>query len=104
METQLNKEESLSVCCDISTGLIFRPSMSVPVVSPSRGGDVTVYIFNIKQPSLPPPFNSVLVSICLLWPFQRYPILQILQTVLRFLTLYSQPYFSLTGPFNCIYP
>ena len=31
--------------------------------SPSRGGDVTVYVYDIKQPSLPTPFNSVLVSV-----------------------------------------
>ena len=32
--------------------------------SPSRGGDVAVYVFDINQPSLPTPFSySVLVSI-----------------------------------------
>ena len=31
--------------------------------SPSRGGYVTVYVFDINQPSLPTPFYSVLVSI-----------------------------------------
>ena len=31
--------------------------------SPSRGGDVVVYVFDINQPSLPTPFYSVLVSI-----------------------------------------
>ena len=31
--------------------------------SPSRGGDVAVYTFDINQPSLPTPFYSVLVSI-----------------------------------------
>ena len=31
--------------------------------SPSRGGDVTVYVFDINQPSLPTPFYSVLVSV-----------------------------------------
>ena len=30
--------------------------------SPSRGGDVTVYVKDINQPSLPTPFYSVLVS------------------------------------------
>ena len=30
--------------------------------SPSRGGDVAVYVFDINQPSLPTPFYSVLVS------------------------------------------
>ena len=35
----------------------------VPMGSPSRGGDVAVYVFNINQLSLPTPFYSVLVSI-----------------------------------------
>ena len=37
--------------------------MSGAVGSPSRGGDVTVYVFDINQPSLPTPFYSVPVSI-----------------------------------------
>ena len=37
--------------------------LEVPAGSPSRGGDVTVYVYGIKQPSLPTPFNSVLVSV-----------------------------------------
>ena len=36
----------------------------VPAGSPSRGGDVAVYVFDINQPSLPTPFYSVLMSIC----------------------------------------
>ena len=35
----------------------------VPAGSPSRGGDVTVYVFDRNQPSLPAPFYSFLVSI-----------------------------------------
>ena len=31
--------------------------------SPSRGGDVEDYIFDINQPRLPTPFYSVLVSV-----------------------------------------
>ena len=31
--------------------------------SPSCGGDTAVYIFDINQPSLPTPFDAVLVSI-----------------------------------------
>ena len=31
--------------------------------SPSRGGDVAVYVFDINQPSLPTPYYSVLVSV-----------------------------------------
>ena len=34
-----------------------------PAGSPSHGGDVTVYVFDINQPSLPTPFHSVLVSV-----------------------------------------
>ena len=35
----------------------------VPAGSPSRGGDLAVYVFDINQPSLPTPCFSVLVSI-----------------------------------------
>ena len=38
-------------------------SLMVPAGSPSRGADVTVYVFDINQPSLPTPFYSILVSI-----------------------------------------
>ena len=36
---------------------------SVRTSSPSRGGDVAVYVFDINQTSLPTPFHSVPVSI-----------------------------------------
>ena len=39
--------------------------------SPSRGGDVTVYVLNINQPSLPIPFYSVLVSIYVFMAFSN---------------------------------
>ena len=35
----------------------------VPTGSPSCGGDVTLYVFDINQPSLPTPFYSVLVPL-----------------------------------------
>ena len=35
----------------------------VPAGSPSRGGDVKVYVYDMNQPSLPTPFYSVLVAI-----------------------------------------
>ena len=35
----------------------------VPARSPSRGGDVTIYVSDITQPSLSTSFYSVLVSI-----------------------------------------
>ena len=38
-------------------------TVSVQTGSSSRGGDVTVYVFDINQPSLPTPFYSILVSI-----------------------------------------
>ena len=33
------------------------------MASPSRGGDVVVYVKDINPPSLPTPFHSVLVSV-----------------------------------------
>ena len=38
----------------------------VPAGSPSRGGDVAVYVFDVNQPSLPTPYYSVLVSVSVL--------------------------------------
>ena len=35
----------------------------VPAGSPSRSGDVAVYVFDVNQLSLPTPFHSVLVSV-----------------------------------------
>ena len=35
----------------------------VPAGSPSRGGGVAAYVFDINQPSLPAHFYSVLVSV-----------------------------------------
>ena len=35
----------------------------VPIGSPSRGGHVAVYVFDINQLTLPTPFYSVLVSV-----------------------------------------
>ena len=37
----------------------------IPAGSPSRGGDVTVYVFDINQPSSPTPLYSVLLSVSL---------------------------------------
>ena len=37
--------------------------MAAPTGSPSRGGDITVYVYDLNQPSLPTPFKSVLVSV-----------------------------------------
>ena len=38
------------------------PLSTVPASSPSRGGDVAVYVFDINQSSLPTPVYSLLVS------------------------------------------
>ena len=40
-----------------------RHCIEVPTGSPSRGGDVAVYFFDINQPSFPTPFYSILVSV-----------------------------------------
>ena len=40
--------------------------------SPSRGGDVTVYILDINQPSLPTLIILFLCLILSLWLFQLY--------------------------------
>ena len=37
--------------------------VNVPAGSPSRGGDVAVYVFDINPPSLPAPVYCVLVSV-----------------------------------------
>ena len=52
-------QQSLTQCYEQSHALI----LLVPAGSPSHGGDVAVYVFNISQPSLPTPFYSVLASI-----------------------------------------
>ena len=36
---------------------------TVSAGSPSRGGDVALYIYDINQPSLLPPFYSVVASV-----------------------------------------
>ena len=46
--------------------------LAVPAGSPSRGGDVTVYVWLINQPRLSTPFYFALASIRSLWPFQLY--------------------------------
>ena len=44
-------------------------SLFVPTGSPSCGGDVAGYIFDINQPSLPTPFYSLLVSVSVFMDF-----------------------------------
>ena len=65
----------LDCCKDYDCSLLNEGQLillRVPVSSPSRGGDVTVNVFNINQPSLLTAFYPVLVSPSLLWPFQLY--------------------------------
>ena len=49
-----------------------RASALVSADSPSHGGHVAVYVLDINQLSLLTPFDSVLVSVLSLWPFQLY--------------------------------
>ena len=72
----------------------------VPTGSPSCGGDVAVYVFEINQPSLPTPFYSILVSVS---------VFMVLSTVFHSInspdnSLLSHSFllvlFCLTGPFN----
>ena len=75
----------------------------VPTGSSSRGGNVTVYLFNINQPSLPTPFYSVMVS---------FSVSMALSTVFHSINSPDNSPFShsvlpvfylcLIGPFSCI--
>ena len=52
----------------------FCPAMisSVPAGSPSRGGDVKVYVYDINQPILPILFILFLCLFLSIWPFELY--------------------------------
>ena len=66
--------------------------------SPSRVGDVAVYVFDIHQPGLPTPFHSVLVSVSVFMALSTvFHSVKILPTTLCFLTLFIR-----TGPLNSI--
>ena len=52
---------SLSFCFFSHFGI--RHWVMIPVGSPSHGEDVTIYVCDINQPSLPTPLYSILVSI-----------------------------------------
>ena len=48
----------------LSPSLSLLPSLQFDLQgSPSRGGDVAAYVFDINQPRLPTPFYSVVVSL-----------------------------------------
>ena len=70
----------------------------VPADSPSRGGDVAVYIFDINKPNGPRLFIQFLCLFLSIWPFQLHFIPWILPTTLRFLTLFFRSCFCLTSP------
>ena len=72
--------------------------MKVPTGSASRGGDVAVYVFDIKQSSLTTPLYSVLVSISGFMALSTV----FHSITLRFLTLFFRPHFCLIGPFNYV--
>ena len=55
------RNQSVVIFRVASVSLLF--VVRVPAGSPSRGGDVAVYVFDVNQPSLPTPFYPVLVSI-----------------------------------------
>ena len=69
---------------------------------PSRGVDVTVYVLDINQLSLPTFFYSVLVSVSAVMAISTVFHSKILKTILRFLILFFWSYFCLIGPFNYI--
>ena len=63
----------------------FSPLTNVPTGSFSRGGYITVYVFDINQPNLPISFHSVLVSIS---------VFMALSTVFRSINSPDNPPFS----------
>ena len=75
---------------------------SVPAGSPSRGGDIPVYVLDVNKQNLPTLSILFLCLFLSLRPFQLYFSPQILSTTLRFLTLHFWSYFCLIGPFNYI--
>ena len=76
--------------------------LGLPAGSPSRSGDVVVYVEDVNQPSLPTPFYSVLVSISVFMALSTVFRSIILPITLRFLNLFFRSYFCLTGPLDYI--
>ena len=64
--------------------------------SPPRGGDIVVYVFDIKHPSLSIPFYFVLEALSNVFDSINSP------TTLRFPALFFRSYFCLIGSFNYI--
>ena len=66
----INVVVSLAAAAAAAAAMVMVLLCLVLAGSPSRGGDVVVYIFDINQPSLSTPFNSVLESISVFYgPF-----------------------------------
>ena len=70
--------------------------------SPSRGGDVAVYVLDTNQPSLPAPFYSVPLSISAFVALSTVLHSIIISTILCLLSLFFLSYIWLIGPFNSI--
>ena len=103
-QTSKNEFTDSLISYQLSTVQTGNGSVTVPTGSPSRGGDVRVYVFGIDQPSLPIPFFILFLCLFLsLRPIQSYFIPNILPTTLRFLTLFSRSYLCLIGPLNYNY-
>ena len=88
--------------CPLSHSLLlvlFLPYWWVPTGSPSRGGDVIVYVKDIKQPSLPTPFHSVPVSVSVFMALSAVFYSTNSPRQLSFFSLCSS---DLLGPFNCV--
>ena len=71
MEATLEIDHTIGTTPSLSLTRVVS-SEGVPADSPSHGGDVAVYVFDINLLSLPIPFYSVLVSVLSLCPFQGY--------------------------------
>ena len=83
-------------CClpSILLSLLFL-FLCVSAGSPSRGGNVAAYVFDVNQPSLSTPFALFSRPFQSLWPFQLYFIPYILPTPLHFLTVFFWSYSAL---------
>ena len=78
--------------------------LELPKGSPSRGGDVAVYVVDINQPSLRTPFLFCsCVYFCLVYgPFDCISFHKFSQQLSTFSLCSCLSYFCLIGPFNYI--
>ena len=79
---------------------IFGAVTEVPAGSPSRGGDVIVYISDINQPNLPTPLYSVLVSVSVIMALST--VFHSINSPDKFfvISLCSSSHLCFIGPFN----